>query len=367
MKVGIHADPAGHKIPGGVGVYVRKLTEALLATADGNEYKLLVAQQLRDFVTGSKTHSVIAAGLPLKLLYAGWNWLGLPRVKAGLDVVHATGLVIPAAGDSRLVATIHDVAVKEMPQVVPGFWRALYGRGFDVALKRARILCTVSAAVRDRLIEGYGIDPGRVIVTPEAPGILPSHPRKSNTADRLGLRGPYILTVGTLEPRKNQAMLIRAFAAVKDKLPNFKLVIAGAAGWGSSDVLETIESQRVADRVVVTGRLEDAELAALYGSAELFAFPSLYEGFGLPLAEALAFGLPCVASDDPALREVAGAAAIFVSATDAESWSQALVEAAGDDALRNRLRAEGPRRVEPLSWEKTAEATRQAYRLAVQS
>ncbi|MGH2809548.1 MAG: glycosyltransferase family 4 protein, partial [Actinomycetota bacterium] len=348
-------------------VYVRKLGEALLATADGNEYKLLVAQQLRDFAAGSKTHSVIAAGLPLKLLYSGWNWLNVPAVKVDLDVVHATGLVIPSAGDAKLVATIHDLAVKEIPHVVPAFWRALYSRGFDVALKKARIVCTVSAAVRERLIQGYGIEPARVIVTPEAPGILPSHPRKAGTAGRLGLEGPYILTVGTLEPRKNQAMLIRAFAAARDKLPDFKLVVAGAAGWGSTDVLEAIESERVADRVVVTGRLEDAELAALYGSAELFAFPSLYEGFGLPLAEALAFGLPCVASDDPALREVAGAAAIFVSPADPQAWSQALVEAAGDEALRKRLRTEGPRRVEPLSWQKTAEATRQAYRLAVQS
>lgn len=366
MKIGIHADPAGHQIPGGVGIYVRRLVEALLSSDDGNDYRLLVAQQLREFALGPGSAPVVAAGFPLKFLYAGWNWLNLPHVKVGLDLVHATGLVIPAARGAGLVATIHDLAVEEMPEVVPRFWRQLYRRGLRLVLRDARIICTVTEAVKRRLVDAYGVDSNRIVVTPEAPAMLPAHPRSRGVIQRLGLEGPFILNVGTLEPRKNQAMLVRAFASVKDKLPQWRLVIAGSAGWGSSEVLEQIRNSKVEDRVVVTGAMEDAGLAALYGKASLFAFPSLYEGFGLPLIEALAFGLPAVASTDPALKEVGGGAAIYVPASDDEAWAQALVQTATDEALRERLIQAGPLRASGFSWDKTAEATREAYQLAGQ-
>lgn len=304
------------------------------------------------------------SALPLKVLYASWNYLGFPRVPTRFDIVHATGLVVPPAKAGRLVATVHDVAVDVMPDVVPGSWRRIYAKGLRVALAEARILCAVSDAVKAQLLEMYSVDHNRIVVTPEAANVTPSDFRDNSSLDKLGIQGPYVLTVGTVEPRKNQILLLEAFSEAGSRLKDVQLVIAGSPGWGSDRVSRAIHRLGLERRVIVTGSVGASALAALYGRAAVFAMPSLYEGFGIPLVEAMGFGLPCLASLDPALKEVGGEGAIFADAKDTGAWSNELVRLTHDDDLRNSLSAKARNRAAEFSWQKTAAATLDAYRRA---
>lgn len=359
MRVGIHVDAVSHAIPGGIGAYVRRLVDELLRDPAEAEIRLLVSRSA-SLPPDWPREAVVRSALPTKLLYMSWNALRVPSVDP-LDVVHATALVMPPA--PRLVATVHDDVVDRYPELVPPFWRRLYRRGLRIALRDARVLCANSEATKCRIVERYGIDARRIVVTPPAPLVHPGHREDATVLERLGIDPPFLLNVGTLEPRKNQAALVRAFASAD--LRSHRLVLAGAKGWGADQVLRAIGASGAADRIVVTGDLTDDEIAALYARADAFAFPSLYEGFGLPLLEALAYALPAVASTDDALVEVGGEATVAVGATDERALSEALVGVCTDEALRARLRAAGPSRAARYTWRRCAEATIGAWRRAM--
>jgi alpha-1,3-rhamnosyl/mannosyltransferase len=222
--------------------------------------------------------------------------------------------------------------------------------------------CANSEATKRVCVQRYGIDPDSVVVTPLAPVVTPHHPRDETFLTRSGVRSPYLLNVGTLSPRKNQAMLVRAFAATG--LEHHQLVLAGHEGWQMQALHRAIADARLGDRIVLTGGVGDDELAALYAGADAFAFPSVYEGFGMPLIEALAFGIPAVASTDDALCEVGGDAMVSVDANDEGALTRALQAVCSDEAVRARLRAAGPARASAFTWRRTADATVQAWRRA---
>lgn len=357
MRVGLHADAAGHSVPGGIGAYVRCLAAEALRAGD-DDVRLIVSRSTD--ASAWPAACVDRRALPLRALYASWNVLRMPRV-TGYDVVHAPGLVVPPASGARIVATINDDTIERYPELVPRFWRTLYRRGFRTALSDATVLCAISEATKRRLVEGYGVAPGRVAVTPLAALVAPGHPRDDGVLERRGVRRPFVLNVGTLEPRKNQAALVRAF--VRARLVEHTLVVAGVAGWGADDVRAA--AAKAGGRVVLAGPVTDAELAALYASADAFAMPSLYEGFGMPLVEAMAHGLPCVISTDDALLEVAGDAAVAADAASETDLAHALIRVCTDDDTRGVLRAAGPRRAAVFSWTRTFELTREAWKRAV--
>lgn len=360
MKIAIHADPVSHGIAGGVGAYVAGLLQGLPEADD--DYRLLVAAS-SDLPVRWRGRE-IRSRLPLRPLYVGWNYLRLPRIPDGFDVVHATALVIPPAGKAALVATIHDDAVVVFPEFVPAPWRSLYRRGFRRAVAEASALCANSHITKERLVDRYGVEEDRIVVTPLAPGVTPEMPSDLRLLEGLGVRTPYLLHVGTLEPRKNQKALVRAFSSAAGRIAGTQLVLAGSPGWGSEDVLGEIEGSPVRDRIVVTGTVGPAALVTLYRHATAFAFPSHYEGFGIPLLEALAFGIPSVAGSDASLREVAGEAALYIEPADVAGLAEALVALSSHDETRARLTAAGEARARAYSWKRTAEATREAYRRA---
>jgi glycosyltransferase involved in cell wall biosynthesis len=362
VKVAIHADPAVHEVSGGIGVYVRHLVDELLASGDGNSYKLIVSRTAEPPARWS-TEDLIRPALPVAQLYTAWNFTGRPKIRDGIDVVHATGLAIPPAG-GKLVATIHDLTVETMPEMVPAMWRRVYLKGLQIALDRAEVLCAVSEATKKELIDRHSVEPDRIVVTPEAPNLGPQSIRSDQVFDRLGLTAPYILCVGTVEPRKNQIRLVKAFAESRGELKDWSLVIAGAPGWGQDQVADAIESLQLGHRIFLTGKISGLELASLYSRASVFAFPSVYEGFGIPLLEAFAYGIPALASTTPALAELAGSAALLIDPSDTSGIAEALVELANDEELRKRLASEGRERAGRYSWKATADTTRQAYEKA---
>ncbi len=359
MKVGIHGDPAAHQIPGGVGVYVRRLIGKLLKS-DELQIRILLSSHA-ELPAAWSSADLIRTNLPFAPLYTAWNFLGRPKISESLDVVHATGLAIPPASRAALVATVHDLAVERMPEVVPAIWRQIYLKGLRTAVKRASVICAVSEATKAELVDAYRVDPERILVTPEAPNVTPESRQDPAILQHLELEGPFILNVGTVEPRKNQMQLVKAFLDALHELEGYKLVIAGAPGWAQEEVAALVEQRGAGSRVVLTGKISGPELVALYSNASIFALPSLYEGFGLPLIEALNFAIPSVAGNSPALRELGGPAALYVDPVDSPALSDALAKLARDEGLRSGLAEAGKLRAAAYTWDRTATSTLRAY------
>jgi glycosyltransferase involved in cell wall biosynthesis len=297
-----------------------------------------------------------------------WTLLGLPRAarRLELDAVHVqyNG---PRMRRPALATTVHDVSFRLFPE-----WFSLKDRlaldlGLRSTLSVARHVFAVSECTRGDIAEVYGVDPDRISVTHNAlpPGFAP--PRAEEVPPvlrRHGIEWPYVLFVGVRQPRKNLPRAIRAFCRAKsaESLPH-RLVLAGKPGWQAAETEQAIEAAG-AD-VHPVGYVPDADLPALYAGADAFLFPSLYEGFGIPVLEAFACGTPVVTSNVSALPEVAGDAALLVDPRDEEAIAAGLRSVLAETGLRERLVAAGRRRVERFSWVETAHRTVEGYQRAV--
>jgi glycosyltransferase involved in cell wall biosynthesis len=249
--------------------------------------------------------------------------------------------------------------------------RVLLNRPFvNVAARRADAIITVSAAAKDDIVRLYDIDGRRVHVVHEAaaPAFRVIHDpfELQRVRDRYGLAERFILYVGTIEPRKNLPTLIEAFARrrVGGDLPH-QLVCAGPYGWLSDDIESQIDRLRVRDAVRFTGYVPFEDLPAIYNLAEMFVFPSVYEGFGLPVIEAMACGTPVVTGDVAALNEVAGDAAVRVDLLGADVLGEAMVALARSRDRREELSKRGLVRAQTFSWQRAAADTLNVYRHAV--
>jgi glycosyltransferase involved in cell wall biosynthesis len=371
-RAGVVAEQLLRPVPGGVGRYVRALVEhlPLEAAVDGGAVTWIVGRHPAD--------RLAAAGLPAqttrRLVWPGrlvtrtWITLRQPRLPADLlgrlDLVHATSAAVPPPAGRPLVATVHDLAFRHFPDAYPAAGRRYHERSARVVAGEAVRLLVPSAATARDLVELYGVEPERVAVIPLGvePPAEPDRAGARRLLRDLGVRGPFLLAVGTLEPRKNLPRLLAAFGEVTDELPDHHLVVVGPVGWGPA-LRPTWESVRVK----LAGPVGDATLHALYQAADGLAYPSLYEGFGLPVLEAMAHGVPVLTSDRSSLPEVAGDAALLVDPVDRGAIAKGLVRLVGDGALRRRLAAAGRRRAAGFSWPATAAATWAAYRQALES
>jgi glycosyltransferase involved in cell wall biosynthesis len=257
---------------------------------------------------------------------------------------------------TRTLLTVHDLSFLHYPDhFVPKLVRYLSGVVPRSVARADRVLAD-SQATRDDLIEYMGVPPEKVQVLysgvdgrfrpTEEPG------ERERLKERYGLPGdrPYVLSVGTVQPRKNYVRLIRAFASLERT--SHELVIAGGHGWLYQEVLAEAEERK--DRVRMLGFVDDADLPALYRGAALFAFPSLYEGFGLPVLEAMACGVPVVCSNTSSVPEVAGDAALLIDPHDEESLAQALERLLSDEGLREQMVKQGFERAGQFTWERAA-------------
>ena len=294
--------------------------------------------------------------------------LPLAARRARADLLHVQYVAPPVTG-LPVVSAIHDVSFED----VPGF----FGRATAFRLKRSvrrtarmsAMVVTISEFTKARIVHHYDIDPDRIAVTPLAvsPRWRPLDPdERARRLRGLDLPPQFVLAVGNLHPRKNIPRLVRALAAGRrDGLGDVGLVLAGQRGWHAGEVDEAIAQADAAEWVRFVGFVTDDQLQALYGSARLVAYPSLYEGFGLPVLEALACGAIVVASNTTAIPEVAGSAALLVDPGDDAAVAEGVVRAATDEGLRERLRDAGPRQAALFSWDRTADLTARAYRSAV--
>jgi glycosyltransferase involved in cell wall biosynthesis len=258
-----------------------------------------------------------------------WYYRGLPRAARGLDVLHCTTFRGPLRAPLPFTVTLHDLALLRHPGMFPR-WHRLSGRaGIGRVGRAADRVLAVSEFTKREAIELLGVRPERVTVIGNAvdPVFSPEGPAAA---------GDYVLAVGTLEPRKN----LRRVAAAADRA-GVELRVVGARGWGGVDAAGWL------------GEVADAELAALYRGARCFVFPSLYEGFGIPVLEAMACGAPVVTSAGGATEEVAGGAAVLVDPFDVDEIAAGVEQAS---ARRDELRALGLARARDYSWTGVADA-----------
>ena len=300
-----------------------------------------------------------------------WQQLALPIYLRAekVDVFHGPGYVLPAIGSVPSVVTVHDVIALARPELCTKSNVAHYGRVLPRSIRKAQFVIVPTRAVAARIVETLGTSEDKIRVVP---GAIDARFRPADEAEKnearaaLGLSGPYILFVGNIEPKKNLERLVEAFFAAKQsKRLQHKLVLAGAFGWKYAPLLKLINELDIKEEVVFTGYVRRDLLRGLYSAAEMFVFPSLVEGFGIPPLEAMACGTPVIVSKDPALRETTGGAALEAEATDAGAIRDAIETLTGDGGVREELAEKGRARAARFSWMESARRTLDVYHEAV--
>jgi glycosyltransferase involved in cell wall biosynthesis len=359
------------RLMAGAAVYTYELARALAAVDRENEYVIFARgdhfDDLPAIHAGLRPLKVRASSRPMRLL---WEQAVLPwRLRQlRIDVLHSphhTTPLLPCG--CRRVVTFHDLTFFLLPERYPPTRRLYFQTMTRLSARVAGAVVVPSEAVRRDVVRILGLPPERVFAIPEAAGPA-FHPQDATAVSavrrRYGLNGPFILSVGSLEPGKNRERLLEAFARLRARGLEHMLVVAGQRAWRYEGEGPLAQRLGLAESVRFLGHVPQADLPALYSAAEIFAFPSLYEGFGLPTLEAMACGTPVVASNVSAVPEVVGDAAIQVSPLDVEALADAMERLLRDERLRDELRERGLKRAAGFSWEKTARQTAGVYEWA---
>jgi glycosyltransferase involved in cell wall biosynthesis len=355
----------------GIGRYTRNLVGALAQLDAANEYVLFAASGARHAGDSSRwPRNFHLRRIPVsdRWLQVLWQRLRLPvrvqLVTGRLDLFHSPDFVLPPVGRIPALVTVHDLSFLRFPECfVPGFagyLRAAVSR----AVTRADHVIADSASTRADLIDLMGVDESRVTVV--YPGVEPrfrpvlDHGKLTRVQKEYALPARFVLGLGTLQPRKNFVALIEAFRRLlcadgtSGSQQDLHLVLAGEKGWLFDEILQAARTPDLQNRVQFVGFVKDTDLPALYSLASVFAFPSLYEGFGLPVLEAMACGVPVVAADNSSLPEAVGEAGLLVSARDIDGLAGALGALLADSSLRARLIAAGQYQASRFTWGRAA-------------
>lgn len=363
LHVAMTVEQCWQRVPGGSATYIVALAQALALRGDVQVTGLAAVHRDRPSPDHAAPVVVRSVGLPRYLMYRAWNHLPGPRPEwavRGLDVVHATTWAIPPTR-RPLVVTVHDLAFLRdpdhfTPRGVRFFTRALHRTRAEAAV----VVVPSEATARDCV--AAGIERERVRVVPH--GVHPPTAEDEPDADRgIALPERYLLWCGTLEPRKNLTGLLDAFTVVADADPRLHLVLVGPLGWGAVGPDTLWRDRPWSDRVHHLGWLSQAQLGHVYRRATAFCFPSIWEGFGLPVLEAMSFGVPVVTSADTSMAEVTGDAGLLVSAHDPQDIARGILTAVGPD--RTRLAAASLARARQFTWARSAELHLEAYRDAL--
>ena len=375
MRICLDASPAVYG-RGGIGRYTLELIRALMALGGGIELTIFYNRARRG-KDATGPHLVppledlprLTTPLPdkpwrLSVLLAHLLRRPQDRLLPGVDLFHATDHVLPCLAGVRTVFTLHDLTFRLCPETHSPANRWYLTLMMGRFLRAAGAVIAVSECTRQDAVRLYGLEESRVrVIYPGVgPQFRPADPGKvASVRRRYGLPERLILYVGTIEPRKNLPALLRAYSALRQRGCEHRLAIVGREGWRSHSFWATLRELGLGGELLIPGYVPDADLPALYSAAEVFVFPSLYEGFGLPVLEAMACGTPVVCSAASSLPEAAGEAALLVPAGDATALAAAIERVLADPALRARLREEGLARARRFTWEAAARATLEVY------
>jgi glycosyltransferase involved in cell wall biosynthesis len=362
----------------GSGQYTRNLLQALAKAEPTNKYLLISpgpAPSVSEFQLPISNLQLPTSNLRKNLTKLWFEQVAFPLAcrRLGVDLAHVPYFASPLFSAVPTVVTVHDL----IPLILPAYRGSplvrLYTRLVAAAARKAEAIITVSQASRQDIVRYLHISPERVHVTYEAAGeaFQPVKNEDQRTAIRQKYALPerYLLYLGGFDQRKNLSALLRAFALLVNRQQRPRLVIAGQVPARESpmfpDPRRLVRELGVEERVIFTGWVPEEDKPPLYSGATAFVFPSLYEGFGLPAAEALACGTPVIASNRSSLPEVVGEGGILVEPTDAEALAEAMKVLLVDDALRAELRQSALVQAAKFSWKQTALETLAVYRKVV--
>ncbi|MFA5097280.1 MAG: glycosyltransferase family 1 protein [Candidatus Margulisiibacteriota bacterium] len=339
MKIAVNAQLLNFR-DFGIKTYLQRLTDRLLKIDRSNEYALMLDR------TQSKS----------------WEHLKLPGIvnKGKFDLFFSPDHILPAQPlYCKKVLTVHDLSFVKFPELFTFLKRRYKRLMTPVSLKRADRIIAVSQNTKNDIIDIYGTAPEKITVVHNGVGSdflrVADKKRLDGVKNKYGLPDSYILFVGTIEPRKNIVSLVRAYKKSRAARP---LVIAGKPGWLSEPIIKEIRS---CDRVLWLDNVETQDLPSLYSMASIFVYPSLYEGFGLPVIEAMACGLAVITSNVSSLPEVAGNAAVLIDPKDTDTLAGEIIALLRDADRRDGLAAKALERAKMFSWEKCARETIKVY------
>jgi glycosyltransferase involved in cell wall biosynthesis len=323
-----------------------------------------VSWRRRHGIDGRLPAGVAAAqrAMPARPLHLLWRWVEGPPVEwfvGPADVVHGTNFVVPPTRRAARVVTVHDLTTVRFPELCDPATLA-FPDLIRRALARGAWVHTPSAFVAAEVVERLGADPARV--RPVHSGVPPLPAPDPDPRPLPPGTSRYVLAVGTAEPRKDLPGLVAAFSRLAGDRPELALVLAGPPGWGEAALDRAVAGSPAADRIVRTGWVDDRALSGLLGRAAVLAYPSLYEGFGFPPLQAMAAGVPVVATDAGAVAEVVGDGARLVPPGDPDALADGLAEVLDHPERAARLVAAGAARVAAFSWEATATGLAALYR-----
>ncbi len=379
MRIGIEVSTVldhGHDI--GAGRYIINLVRNLLAIDKKNIYvftgryqtnkNLSIFYDLRSSFSRGKVELKFfkTGGRRLK----SWDRFRFPPVEMlGLkaDILHCPDYMIPPTLNKNIILTIHDLGFIRFPEFNFDWFIKKYTREVRRNASLSKKIIADSVSTRNDIIKFFNTDPGKVeVIHLAADAIFRKLPKKEldpGIIKKFNIDKKYIFSVGTIEPRKDFPTLIRAFNQVKDtgKDPGCKLVIAGRTGWKSEATYRERELSPYRDDILFIGKVSDTELIQLYNQAELFIYPSLFEGFGLPPLEAMSCGLPVILSDTSSLKEIAGSAAVLVKPKDTAGIKKAIIKIISDPAFSEVLSRNSITQAAKFNWKKTAQKTLESY------
>ena len=382
VRVCLDLSPTVHR-RAGWGTYARELARALRTLDDGPDLTLFYndpvhAYPLPPTLASLPTHTIPLRTRPWRLLVALSQQLdvGLDRWLPDCDLFHATEHLLPRLKGARTVLTVHDLIYRLFPEYHLPLNKWFLNLFMPLFVRRADAIIAVSQCTKDDLIRHYAVPLEKITVIYEGVDArfqpITDPDTLARVRNRYGLPERFILYVGTIEPRKNLTTLLEAYAALTSRVSNLQypisnihLVIAGRKGWLYEGFFRRLRELGLEREVVFPGFVPDEDLPALYSAAELFVFPSLYEGFGLPPLEAMACGTPVITSNSSSLPEVVGEVGIMVEPRDVRALAEAMELVLTDEGKRREMREKGLRQAARFSWKRTAQETLEVYRSVV--
>ncbi len=364
MKILIDAHMVGENEAGNE-TYIVGLLQGLSELAPDADFLVATAHRKaaeQKIPMGGRFHPVNVSSSSLRRLF-----VDLPNLARGnrADLLHITYMAPPFPG-VRYVASIHDIIYTRHPEWFSRRDRCVLWAGITSSVKRAEAIITLSEHARQDIHHKFSTPLDRIHAihlaavakfnTPPEPSAMAA------TASHLQLKQPFVLAVGSLQPRKNLKRLIEAFAKVKatDNIPH-QLVLVGKAAWRESDLRETVQHLKLEQHILFTGYIPDDQLHHLYHMADVFVYPSLYEGFGLPVVEAMACGTPVITSNCTSIPEITGDAAMLIDPWSSNEIAGALSRLIGNPDVKRDLAQKGCSQARKFSWRQTAEATFAVY------
>ncbi len=371
MRICFDLSPALHR-HAGIGRYAHELLAALTRIDRANTYRVFHNQLAFNERVDAPLDPLPRTVIPLtakpwrmSVLLADFLRVPMDRWIPGIDVFHGTDHLLPPLRRARTVFTLHDLIFKFFPEYHLPLNRAFLGVMLPRFLRRADAIIAVSECTKRDAIRLYHLPPEKITVIYEGvdPALRPVEDKNliAQARARYAHGQPFILYLGTIEPRKNIVALIDAVRALRARGLPHRLLIAGRKGWLYQPTLDHVAQMGMSDAVDFLDYVPDAELPALFSACDAFVFPSLYEGFGLPPLEAMACGAPVVCSNTSSLPEVVGDAAVLFDPRDIGEIASAIERVVSDAALRDELRAKGIAQAAKFSWERAARETLAVY------